>query len=90
MHRRVCGIVSKLVWKLHRDCDEIPILLASCEQPGVLGAGAMAVRDWQSVMRGDTAKEYSPFLRGATERDRSALYDVCLCTGDAGMWVVLY
>jgi predicted NBD/HSP70 family sugar kinase/N-acetylmuramic acid 6-phosphate (MurNAc-6-P) etherase/ribosomal protein S18 acetylase RimI-like enzyme len=81
--------LKSLLWHLHDDLLQVPVVLASSNEPGVLGAGAMAITAFrqlnaQTSISCHAMSGKSVYLRHAVEGDRSALYTVCLRTGNAG------
>lgn len=67
-------------WSLHDDCAEVPFMPASCVEPGVQGAAALALR----LVRPVTSRSRFSLRRARRESDLDGLLNVCLKTGDAG------
>ena len=72
--------LKALQWHLHDDVASVPIRLASVEESGSLGAAALVLGQIKSTRR----IVPRTVLRAAVESDRTALYNVCLRTGDSG------
>ena len=71
--------LRSVVWKLHNDAADVPVSLASCQEPGALGAAILGWRRCQTFL-----EEPGFVLRHATLDDIPGLYNVCLKTGDSG------
>ena len=72
-----------LIWTLHDDIRDIPVVGALCTEPGLQGSVAMSIV--QSEAEPVSPGMAMPFLRRSLESEREGLYTVCLKTGDAGM-----
>jgi predicted NBD/HSP70 family sugar kinase/N-acetylmuramic acid 6-phosphate (MurNAc-6-P) etherase/ribosomal protein S18 acetylase RimI-like enzyme len=81
----IVAVMRSVVWKLHDDLQDIPVMLATTIEPGVLGSAALAVKELQ--LRKDVLPQHlaaKPHFRRAIGKDLTDLYMVCLRTGDAG------
>ena len=73
-----------LQWHLHNDAVTVPLLCATCPEAGVQGAVALAMQTRRPSAARRVSSDPEYVLRRARVADLSALYAVCLGTGDAG------
>lgn len=85
---RVKMALPTVQWSIHDDRQNVAIVAATCEEPGVQGAAALALQSLTASQAGELTsmlhQRPTVSLRSAKGRDLEALYAVCLHTGDSG------